>query len=118
MDQSLVAVTGQPPERPGLLARIFGATDAQVVRLKAEHALARLAIELDADLKRHRRKAHHYLEITALEDQAMKEITKAQQERNILDGIDEIFFDDPILSAVLKARVRAIFNHRNGHRRR
>lgn len=120
MAKAVIPSNDQPPEpRRGLLARIFSVHDDDnaMERLRADHALARLAIELDADLKRHRRKAQHYLEVTALEDRAAKEIAKVERFRDICEAMDEIFADDPVNAAVFKARVRAIFNPpRNGHR--
>jgi hypothetical protein len=94
VNNALVPANNQAHEqRRGLLARIFGPGDDQnaMERLRSDHALARLAIELDADLTRHRRKAHYYLEVTALEDRAVKEIIKAQKREEILDTIDELW---------------------------
>jgi hypothetical protein len=119
MVKALVPMHDQSPEpRRGILARVFGATDEQnaMERLRADHALARLEIELATDLKRHRRRAEQYLEVTALEDRAMKEIAKEQRRREILEHLDELFDDDPLTAELLKVRVRRIFNgHHRGH---
>jgi hypothetical protein len=117
MTQALVPIPDPSQQRPGILARIFRATETynEVERMKAEHALARLAVELDVDLIRHRRKAQHYLEVTALEDRAAKEMAKVIRRRDLLQEIDDLFYDDVMSASVLRARVRAIFNGRNGH---
>jgi hypothetical protein len=106
-----------PSQRRHFLARIFGTTEiqSQAERLRAEHALARLAVELDTDLIRHRRRAHAYLEITALSDKVEKEIAKVLRRRDLLQEIDDLFYDDVISASVLRERVRAIFSGRNGH---
>lgn len=114
MVTALLPTSEQLPEpRRGIFARIFVPQEPQsdMDRLRAEHALARLAIELDADLTRHRRKASYYLEATALEDRAVKEIVKAQKLEEIQDTIDELFDHDPLAAAVLKDRVRQIYNN-------
>jgi hypothetical protein len=119
-NNALVPANNQPPAlRRGILARIFGPGDDQnaMERLRSDHALARLAIELDADLTRHRRKAHYFLEVTALEDRAIKEIVKAQKREEILDSIDELFDHDPLTAAVLKDRVRHIYNQHKPRKR-
>jgi hypothetical protein len=117
MTQALVPIPDPSDHRRNFLARIFGTTEIQSAaeRLRAEHALARLAVELDTDLIRHRRKAQHYLQVTALEDRAAKEIAKVLRRRDLLEEIDDLFSDDLISASVLRARVRAIFTGRNGH---
>lgn len=118
MTQALVPMP-DPSQRRHFLARIFGTTEiqSQAERLRAEHALARLAVELDADLIRHRRKAQHFLEVTALEDRATKEMAKVIRRRDLLQEIDDLFYDDVVSASVLRERVRAIFSGRNGHSR-
>ena len=114
MSNALVPMNGQPPEpRRGLLARIFSAADNQVAldRLRDDYEVARLAITLDANIKRHRRQAQFYLDLTALEDRAVREIVKAQKREEILDTIEELFEYDPLTAAVLKDRVRHIYNN-------
>jgi hypothetical protein len=108
----------QPPERRGILASIFGAVDNQLAldRLRADYELAKLEITLDANLKRHRRQAAFYLEATALEDRAVKEIVKAQKREEICDQIDELFDHDPLTAAVLRDRVRGIYNNRKARK--
>jgi hypothetical protein len=121
MTKALVPFQGDPPERRrGILARLFGTIDLQneVEALKAEHTLVRLAIELNADLTRHRRKAELYLAATKAEDRAATVVAREVKRREILEGIDILFADDPVAGELLKAHVRAIFNGHNGHLKR
>lgn len=119
MVKALIPMNDQPPERRGILARLFSVVDAQNARdrLRADFQLAQLEITLDAQLKRHRRQAEFYLEVTALEDRAVKEIVKAQKREEIADQIDELFDHDPLTAAVLKDRVRCIYSHRKARKR-
>jgi hypothetical protein len=98
-------------QRRGLLARMLKNNHnmGDIEHLQDEHSLARLEIELETDLKRHRRKAHHYLEVTAMEDKANTEITKHMKYEEICEQIDELYKHDLIISMQLKARVKRIF---------
>jgi hypothetical protein len=119
MANALVPMHNQPPEpRRGILARIFNAVDNQIAldRLRADYELAKLEITLDANIKRHRRQAEIYLEATALEDRAVKEIVKARKREEICDQIDELFDHDLLTADVLKDRVRGIYNHRKARK--
>ena len=112
-----------PVERRGFLGRFFthenGHEKSEMQRLNEEHALSRRAIQLDADLARCRRQAAHYLEITAFEDQAMKEIAKQQRLDDLCAQIDDLFEDDPMAALVLTARIKEIYRgSKNGHGRK
>ena len=115
MGNDLVRTNNQPAElRRGILARIFGAVDHQIEvdKMRSEYELAKLFITLDTQLRRQRRQAALYLEATALEDRAVKEIVKAQKLEEIRDQIDELFGEhDPLTAAVLKDRVRQIYSN-------
>jgi hypothetical protein len=120
MDKALIPFSGGqfPEARRGLLARIFAPLDVrfqdEADRLRAEHALLSLSVELSADLQRKKRQANHYLEVTALEDRAAKEVAKVLRCREACENIEDIFPDDPIVAELLKIRVRKIFNGHNG----
>jgi hypothetical protein len=120
MANELVRTNNQPAElRRGILARIFGAIDHQIEvdKMRSEYELTKMFITLDTQLRRQRRQAQLYLEVTALEDRAVREIVKAQKLEEIQDGIDEIFGHDPLTAAVLKDRVRCIYTNGKPRRR-
>ena len=97
-----------------------GHSDSALQRLHEEHAIARRSIELDADLKRHRRKAGDYLELSALEDRAVKEIAKKMKLDDLLEQVDELYAHEPMTALVLKAKIKEIYrgsHHTNSDKR-
>ena len=122
MANALVPMGNQLPEpRRGILARILGAVDHQIEvdKMRSEYELTKMFITLDTQIRRQRRQAQLYLEVTALEDRAVKEIVKAQKLEEMRDQIDELFGEhDPHTAAVLKDRVRHIYNNGKPRKRR
>jgi hypothetical protein len=119
------STTAAPAPRRGFLGRFFanenGHEKTEMEKLEEEHALARRAIQLDADLARCWRQAAHYLEITAFEDKAIAVIAKQQKLDDLCDQIDEIFEDDPMIGLVLRARIKEIYRgsrHRAGRKQK
>lgn len=112
------------PQRRKLFGRFFqsenGTDNYALQRLNDEHAIARHGIQIEADLARCRRQAGIYLELSKLEDMAVKEIAKKQKLDDLLEQVDELYAHDPMTALVLKAKIKEIYrgsNHGSNHKR-